>query len=50
MLEGAENPYEIVSYINEVIEELEHHAAEEEKAPFELLLHTLTHMVKGHLE
>lgn len=50
ILEGANNPYEVVSYINEITEEMHHHDEDEEKEPFEVLLHTLTEMVKEHLE
>ena len=50
MLEGAVNPQEVVSYINEVTEELHQHEEDDDKAPFEILLHTLTEMVREHLE
>lgn len=50
LLPGAANPYDISSYINEVVERIEKHREEKHKAPFELLLHTLTEMVRQHLE
>lgn len=52
-LPDASNPQAIVEYIHAVIEEIEagrHEVVEDDRQPFELLLDTLTDMVKEHLE
>lgn len=52
-LPDASNPQAIVEYIHAVIEEIEagrHEEPEDDRKPFELLLDTLTDMVKEHLE
>ncbi len=54
-LPDASDPQSIVEYIHAVIQEIEernHHPEEpvDDRAPFELLLDTLTEMVKEHLE
>ncbi len=52
-LPDASNPQSIVEYIHAVIQEIEERSKEDpidDRAPFELLLDTLTEMVKEHLE
>lgn len=54
-LPDAANPQAIVEYIHAVLDEMEDHGHHEEeeiddRKPFELLLDTLTEMVKEHLE
>jgi hypothetical protein len=51
-LTDAVNPQGIVEYIQAVIDEMkhDHHAPVDDRAPFELLLDTLTSMVREHLE
>ncbi|MDD5197635.1 MAG: hypothetical protein PHN60_02115 [Candidatus Gracilibacteria bacterium] len=50
VLEGAENPHDISDHIEEVIQEIAEKKEYEDKAPMELLLHTLTEVVRDHLE
>lgn len=50
VLEWAEYPHDITDHIEEVIHELEEKKKYKEKAPLELLLHTLTEVVRDHLE
>lgn len=50
ILEGAENPHDISDQIESVVQELEEKRNEKEKEPMELLLHTLTEVVREHLE
>ncbi|MDD2917109.1 MAG: hypothetical protein PHH70_04670 [Candidatus Gracilibacteria bacterium] len=50
ILEGAEHPHDITDHIEEVIQEIEEKKHHKEKAPLELLLHTLTEVVREHLE
>lgn len=54
-LSDAVNPQGIVEYIQAVIDELhhghdDHHEEIDDRKPFELLLDTLTDMVREHLE
>jgi hypothetical protein len=51
-LADAVNPQGIVEYIQAVTEEMHHHEEEpvDDRKPFELLLDTLTEMVREHLE
>jgi hypothetical protein len=51
-LEEAANPDGIVEYVQNVIDEFEHGNFEDEgdRKPFEILLETLTDMVREHLE
>gem|GEM_PF-4512260 len=39
-----------MSYLDEVVDEIQRKQDNRDKAPFELLLHTLTDMVREHLE
>lgn len=50
ILEGAEYPDDIADHIEEVVHELEKNKKQKEKEPMELLLHTLTEVVRDHLE
>ncbi|OIO76563.1 hypothetical protein AUJ87_02600 [Candidatus Gracilibacteria bacterium CG1_02_38_174] len=50
VLEGAENPHEISDQIEEVIHEMAERKEHQDRAPMELLLHTLTEVVRDHLE
>lgn len=50
MLEGAEHPHDIADHIEEVVHELEEKKKKKDKAPMDLLLHTLTEVVREHLE
>lgn len=50
IFEWATNPHDIVSYLDEVVDEIQRKQDNRDKAPFELLLHTLTDMVREHLE
>ncbi|EKD29499.1 MAG: hypothetical protein ACD_78C00383G0003 [uncultured bacterium (gcode 4)] len=50
IFEWASNPHDIVSYLDEVVDELQQKEEDRDKAPFELLLSTLTDMVRDHLE
>jgi hypothetical protein len=50
VLEGAEHPHDITDHIEEVVHELAEKKKHKDKAPLELLLHTLTEVVRDHLE
>ena len=50
MLEGAEHPHDIADHIEEVLHEIAEKKKKKDKAPMELLLHTLTEVVREHLE
>ena len=50
-LTDAVNPQGIVEYIQAVIDEIHSHSeGEEDRRPFEILLDTLTQMVREHLD
>lgn len=50
ILEWAEHPHDITDHIEEVIHELAENKKLKDQAPMELLLHTLTEVVREHLE
>lgn len=50
ILHGAEHPDDILDHVEEVLHERAKHKDKKEKAPMELLLHTLTEVVREHLE
>ncbi|MDD5377317.1 MAG: hypothetical protein PHH16_04360 [Candidatus Gracilibacteria bacterium] len=50
VLEGAEYPHDITDHIEETVHEIEEKKKLKDKAPMELLLHTLTEVVRDHLE
>ncbi len=50
ILEWAENPQDIADHIEEVLHEIHEKKKLKDKAPLELLLHTLTEVVRDHLE
>ncbi len=50
VLEWAESPHDIADHIKETIHELAEKKKAKDKAPMEVLLHTLTEVVRDHLE
>lgn len=50
ILEGADSPHDIADHINEVVHEMASKKKTKEKAPFDLLIHTLTEVVRDHLD
>lgn len=50
ILDGAEYPNDVSDHIEEIIHKISEQKKHKEKAPMELLLHTLTEVVRDHLE
>lgn len=50
ILEWAEHPHDIADHIEEVVHDMAEHKKNKDKAPLELLLYTLTEVVRDHLD